>query len=46
MSKEHMVMLLGMTVLLNNLATLNESLAVYLLIHNGLIIGTNDLARL
>ena len=38
-------MLFGMTVLFNNLATLNESFAVYLLIHKGLIIGTKSLAR-
>ena len=40
-----MVMLLGITVLFKSLATLNESFAVYLLMHNGLINGTNILAR-
>ena len=40
-----MVMLFGITVLFNNFATLNESFAVYLLLHKGLMIGTNSLAR-
>ena len=38
-------MLFGITILFKVLATLKESLAVYSLIHKGLIMGTKSLAR-